>query len=219
MHNSQLDGDRFYASRFMYNKQRDLLGEGTYGKVYRAFDTVAKSRVALKLVTFDPMVEGCPLLVLRELGTIRKVLGNAGEGDGAHRHIVSLRDIIYESGGNSVGISFELCECDLRQYLARHGAVTTDSRRLEYSWSDGLHYSTQQLRGGILAVAVDDPEWRPQFLEVELYCCIRIPKSEEDHSEPFVSLNQPSRNWKALTDMAFYDSEGGSLDVASTHRW
>ncbi|EEQ99975.1 hypothetical protein Pmar_PMAR022761 [Perkinsus marinus ATCC 50983] len=50
MRNPQLDGDRFYANRFTYNKQRDLLGEGTYGKVYRAFDTFAKSRVALKLV-------------------------------------------------------------------------------------------------------------------------------------------------------------------------
>ncbi|KAF4695224.1 hypothetical protein FOZ60_005547 [Perkinsus olseni] len=175
----------------MYNQQRDFLGQGTYGKVYRASDTVAKSRIALKLVTFDPIVEGCPLLVLRELGTIRKVLGNAGEGDGAHRHIVSLRDIIYESGGNSVGISFELCECDLRQYLARHGAVAY------LQWRSMIQNETQ-------------------FLEVELYAAYGF-QNEEDHSEPFVSLNPSRRNWKALTDMAFYDSRVTS-DVASTHR-
>ncbi|KAF4677317.1 hypothetical protein FOL47_002245 [Perkinsus chesapeaki] len=128
-----LDGDRFYASRFSYNKQKDLLGEGTYGKVYRAFDTLTKTKVALKLVTFDPTIEGCPLLVLRELGTIRKLLSNVDGRNDAHRHIVGLRDIIYESGGNSVGISFELCNCDLRQHLARHGPVSADSRRFEYA--------------------------------------------------------------------------------------
>jgi len=101
--------------RFRY-KDGDLLGKGTYASVYFAEDTQGTlGRVALKRIEFDHNVEGCPLLLLREVGLIKNL---------KHPNIVPIVDFIYSPTSGVAYIAFQLLECDLRQYLNRHGPLT-----------------------------------------------------------------------------------------------
>ena len=101
------------SCRFRYT-EGDLLGKGTYASVYSAEDISGDlGRVALKRIEFDYNVEGCPLLLLREVGLIKKL---------KHPNIVPIVDFTYSPTNNVAYIAFQLLECDLRQYLNRHGA-------------------------------------------------------------------------------------------------
>jgi serine/threonine protein kinase len=101
--------------RFRY-AESDLLGRGTYASVYAAVDSSGPlGVVALKKIAFDQTVEGCPLLVLREVGIMKKF---------CHPNIVSLLDVEYSSSG--VAIAFEKLDCDLRQWLNTHGPFRGD---------------------------------------------------------------------------------------------
>lgn len=101
--------------RFRYT-EGDLLGKGTYASVYSAEDTRGDlGRVALKRIEFDHNVEGCPLLLLREVGLIKKL---------KHPNIVPIIDFTYSPSNGIALIAFQLLDCDLRQYLNRHGAMS-----------------------------------------------------------------------------------------------
>ena len=100
--------------RFLY-KETDLLGKGTYASVYSAMDTEgALGRVALKRIEFDHSVEGCPLLLLREVGLLSRF---------KHPNIVPIVSLHYSPTDGVALIAFELLHCDLRQYLNRTGPI------------------------------------------------------------------------------------------------
>jgi len=102
------------SGRYKY-AETDLLGKGTYASVYAADDIVDGGRVALKRIEFDHSVEGCPLLLLREVGLIKQL---------KHPNIVPIIGLDYSPTFGMAQIAFQLLDCDLRQYLNRNGAIT-----------------------------------------------------------------------------------------------
>lgn len=61
------------------------IGEGTYGKVYKARDTVSEEMVALKMVRTDNEREGFPITAVREIKILRQL---------CHENIVNLKQIV-----------------------------------------------------------------------------------------------------------------------------
>lgn len=84
----------------------EKLGEGTYGRVYKARNKRTCEYVALKQVKLDPNEEGIPATTLREI-SILKVL--------KHKTIVALLDQIYEN--KELYLVFEYMPYDLKAYL------------------------------------------------------------------------------------------------------
>ena len=101
-------------SRFAY-AESDLLGKGTYASVYSAVDMEGSlGRVALKRIDFDHMVEGCPLLLLREVGLAGRL---------KHPNLIPIMAIEYAPMDGRAFIAFELLQFDLRQFLNRNGPI------------------------------------------------------------------------------------------------
>ena len=106
------------SSRFSYSESTDLLGKGTYASVFAATDTDGVlGKVALKRIEFDHMVEGCPLLLLREVGLASKL---------KHPNLVPIHAIEYMPIDGRANIAFELMSSDLRQFLNRNGPLGGD---------------------------------------------------------------------------------------------
>lgn len=61
------------------------VGEGTYGKVYKAKDLFRDELVALKKIRNDLDNEGFPITAVREIKILRQL---------CHKNIVQLRDVI-----------------------------------------------------------------------------------------------------------------------------
>ena len=61
------------------------IGEGTYGQVYKARDTVTDSMVALKKVRTDNEKEGFPITAVREIKILRQL---------CHENIIILKEIV-----------------------------------------------------------------------------------------------------------------------------
>ena len=102
------------SSRFRY-AEADLLGKGTYASVYAATDAEGSlGKVALKRIDFDHMVEGCPLLLLREVGLASRL---------KHPNLVPILAVNYSPLDGRALIAFELLQFDLRQFLNRTGPL------------------------------------------------------------------------------------------------
>lgn len=65
-----------------------LVGRGSYGRVYSAFDSVSKTRVALKRVRRTQNNEGIPCSVLREVAILKAVRSP---------FVITLREVVVES--------------------------------------------------------------------------------------------------------------------------
>jgi len=93
-----------------------LLGEGTYGKVYKAIQRRTKRAVAMKRMPMDTDEEGLPSTFLREIALL-KVL--------RHPHVVELLDIfvINPSANHNckIVLIFEFLDCDLKKFMRSHG--------------------------------------------------------------------------------------------------
>lgn len=84
------------------------IGEGTYGVVYRAQDTVSHEIVALKKVRMEREKDGIPLSSLREIS----LLLNLG-----HKNIVQLKEVVVGRHLESIFLVMEYCEQDLASLL------------------------------------------------------------------------------------------------------
>lgn len=84
------------------------VGEGTYGVVYRARDTVSKKIVALKKVRMDKEKDGLPISSLREI----KLLLNI-----SHPNIVKLHEIAVGRKLENLFLVMEYCYQDLASLL------------------------------------------------------------------------------------------------------
>lgn len=112
-----------------YNRQ-EVLGEGTYGVVYRAIDRVTNRVVALKKVRLDKNDEGVPQTSLREISILQEV---------HHPNIVNLLDVICNDG--KLYLVFEYLDSDLKKALERHGPYAgLDLKRLVFQLLDSLYF-------------------------------------------------------------------------------
>ena len=84
------------------------IGEGTYGVVYRARDSVSHEIVALKKVRMEREKDGIPLSGLREIS----LLLNLG-----HKNIVQLKEVVVGRHLDSIFLVMEYCEQDLASLL------------------------------------------------------------------------------------------------------
>ena len=85
-----------------------ILGEGTYGQVYKAHDQEKDTLVAIKKVRLEDEDEGMPSTTLREIFALKEC---------DHPHIVQLLDIIYKPLKKQLYLVFEYLPYDLRKYI------------------------------------------------------------------------------------------------------
>ena len=85
-----------------------MIGQGTYGVVYRARDKETQAIVALKKLRMEREKEGMPLTSLREIRLLKAC---------RHPNVVELRDIVVGNRLDSIFLVFEYCENDLATLL------------------------------------------------------------------------------------------------------
>lgn len=83
-----------------------LLGEGTFGKVYKARDNRSGASVAIKQMKLDGQDEGVPQTAIREIALLKCL---------SHRNVVRLLDVFCRPG--KLNLVFEILENDLKKYM------------------------------------------------------------------------------------------------------
>mmetsp|Transcript_29279 Transcript_29279/g.33967 ORF Transcript_29279/g.33967 Transcript_29279/m.33967 type:complete len:427 (+) Transcript_29279:102-1382(+) len=97
-------------------KKESRIGQGTYGIVYKAFDTITKKTVALKkCFPHHESSDGFPITTLREIQILQEL---------KHDNIVHLKEVAVSSKQSGVFLVFEFCSFDLAnlvdEYYAKH---------------------------------------------------------------------------------------------------
>lgn len=91
-------------------KVTDVLGEGTYGVVFRAQSIATGALYAIKKLRLDGHAEGIPATAIREITLLQDV--------GVHPNIVRLLQVICHN--RRVYLVFELMTEDLRKFIYRY---------------------------------------------------------------------------------------------------
>lgn len=84
------------------------VGEGTYGVVYRAKDTVNGQTVALKRARMDKEKDGIPISSLREINLLLNI---------SHKNIVELKEVAVGRKLDNLFLVMEYCQQDLASLL------------------------------------------------------------------------------------------------------
>lgn len=91
----------------------EKLGEGTYGKVYKAINKHSLEFVALKKIRIQYEEEGVPSTAIREVSLLKEC---------DHPHVIRLHEVF--NLPFALYLVFEYLDMDLRMFLKRHGAFT-----------------------------------------------------------------------------------------------
>lgn len=87
----------------------EVLGEGTYGVVFKAFDLVSKQFVALKKIRMEyEEDEGIPATTLREISSLKAL---------NHPNIVPLQDLFINHSEKKIYLIFDYFEQDLKAFI------------------------------------------------------------------------------------------------------
>jgi len=86
--------------------ERPLLGEGTYGKVYKARAKRTDATVAMKVMKLENQDEGVPSTAIREIALLRQL---------NHANVVKLQEVFCRPG--KLVLVFEFLENDLKKHL------------------------------------------------------------------------------------------------------
>lgn len=89
-----------------YESDKTLLGEGTYGKVYRARSNRTGEYVAMKQMKLEAQEEGVPSTAIREIALLKEL---------SHSNVVRLLDVFCKP--NKLVLVFEYVENDLKKYM------------------------------------------------------------------------------------------------------
>ena len=100
---SRLDS---YKKLEVRGSKDSTLGEGAYGVVYKALDTVLDRHVALKKIRLETEEEGIPTTALREMSLLRQL---------DHPNVVRLENVVMEPG--KLYLVFELVDTDLKKLM------------------------------------------------------------------------------------------------------
>ncbi|KAK4256571.1 hypothetical protein QN277_006277 [Acacia crassicarpa] len=100
---SDLDPSKKVADRYL---KREVLGEGTYGVVYKAIDTQTGQTVAIKKIRLGKQKEGINFTALREIKILKEL---------NHPNIIELIDAFPHKG--NLHLVFEFMETDLEAVI------------------------------------------------------------------------------------------------------
>lgn len=93
---------------------KEKLGEGTYGVVFKATDKITNQAVALKIIKLEQEPDGIPPTTLREMSILKSL---------DHHNIIKLHGASIK--GNNIVLVTECCDFDLR-YLLTHSEHPLD---------------------------------------------------------------------------------------------
>ncbi|KAF7352761.1 CTD kinase subunit alpha [Mycena venus] len=107
------------------------VGEGTFGKVYKAQNMVTKRYVALKRIRMESEKEGFPVTAMREIKLLQSL---------SHENVVRLYEMMVSNG--SVYMVFEYLEHDLTGVLSQTQFSFNDAhlKSLSHQMLAGLAY-------------------------------------------------------------------------------
>jgi len=83
-----------------------VIGEGTYGIVYKAIDKLTNEEVALKKIRLDHEDEGIPSTAIREISLLKEI---------SHNNVCPLKNLVYSE--SRLWLIFEFLEQDLKMYM------------------------------------------------------------------------------------------------------
>lgn len=111
---------RIGACRSVHDFEKlNRVGEGTYGVVYRARDTVSGDMVAIKRVKMKQETGGLPISSLREITILTSV---------RHENLVLLKHVVVGRNLTSVFLVMEYCDQDLGNLLDNMPVAFTESQ-------------------------------------------------------------------------------------------
>ncbi len=107
------------------------VGEGTYGKVYKARNRVTGALVALKRLRLETEREGFPITANREIGLLQSL---------DNKNIVGLSEMMIEN--NQVFMVFPYMNHDLSGILQQHEITITDGEKknIFHQLLEGINY-------------------------------------------------------------------------------
>eukprot|EP00440_Ansanella_granifera_P022622 gb/GFBE01024571.1/.p1 GENE.gb/GFBE01024571.1/~~gb/GFBE01024571.1/.p1 ORF type:complete len:321 (+),score=99.94 gb/GFBE01024571.1/:1-963(+) len=98
--------ERAFEQRYEVTEPK-VLGEGTYGKVYKAMSKTTRQVVAIKRIKLNPEEdEGVPSTALREVAVLKELNSE---------HVVKLFEVFCSP--SKLTLVFELMENDLKKYM------------------------------------------------------------------------------------------------------
>eukprot|EP00928_Gymnodinium_smaydae_P079195 TRINITY_DN63189_c0_g1_i1.p2 TRINITY_DN63189_c0_g1~~TRINITY_DN63189_c0_g1_i1.p2 ORF type:complete len:315 (-),score=82.09 TRINITY_DN63189_c0_g1_i1:143-1087(-) len=111
--------------------EKSLLGEGTYGKVYKARVVKTGEYVAMKQMKLDTQEEGVPSTAIREIALLKEL---------SHVNVVKLLDVFCKP--NKLVLVFEFLENDLKKYMkSLNGRLTPVTvKNLSYQLCRGVEF-------------------------------------------------------------------------------
>jgi cyclin-dependent kinase len=83
-----------------------LIGQGTYGVVYKAQNTQNKEIIAVKRIKISTNEEGLPSTAIREIALLKEL---------NHCNIIKLYDVLHSQ--HCLTLIFEYCDWDLHRYM------------------------------------------------------------------------------------------------------
>jgi CTD kinase subunit alpha len=109
----------------------DLVGAGSYGKVFKARDVLQGKLVALKKIKMEGQHDGFPVTALREIKLLQSL---------RHENVVALQEMVVRKG--AVFLSFEYVEHDLAGLLKQTEFVLKGEhiKSLAQQLCEGLAY-------------------------------------------------------------------------------
>ncbi|CAE8630481.1 unnamed protein product, partial [Polarella glacialis] len=101
----------------------EKLGEGTYGKVYKAVNRLTREVLALKKIRILYEEEGVPATAIREVSLLKEC---------DHPNVIRLHEVI--SLPTALYLVFEHLDMDLRVFLKRNGPYTDPMALKNAAW-------------------------------------------------------------------------------------
>ncbi|CAD8046748.1 unnamed protein product [Paramecium primaurelia] len=129
-------GDKMSTNNRQLERYEKLekIGEGTYGVVYKARDSVTKELVALKKIKLENEDEGVPSTAMREISILKELQ--------PHPNIVGLKEVIYQPNEKKLYLVFEYVEMDFKKFLDqnKHNLTISQIKHFTFQILNGLNY-------------------------------------------------------------------------------
>lgn len=122
-----------FSNRFDYDPDNDLLGEGGFGKIFKAWDNVRNEYIALKLSKVQPDLEEFSLL-----SEYKRVCDL--EHPNIARYMDCQRMKLAGIGTHDVALMKHYEHGNLSQLLSKHTLTTAQKERIVDGLLDGINY-------------------------------------------------------------------------------